>query len=60
VAVTAGLGATILSRAGTARPGAGWLRRSPKQAPQEELAWQTPTPVTGVRAGRRPVARQGT
>ena len=57
VAVTVGLGAALLSRAGTrrlvAKPlGAGANRRP---AP-EDLAWQTPTPVTGVTAARRPAA----
>ena len=56
VAVTLGLGAAILSRAGTkrldARQRAGGSTRRP--AP-EDLAWQTPTPVTGVAAARRPV-----
>lgn len=55
VAVTAGLGAALLSRAGT-RPldhrerAAGARRPAPA-----DLAWQTPTPVTGVAAARRPV-----
>ena len=57
VAVTVGLGAAMLSRAGTRRlatrpRGAGPTRRP---AP-EDLAWQTPTPVTGVTAARRPAA----
>jgi hypothetical protein len=53
VAVTVGLGAAMLSRAGTrhllARPGATVTRPAP-----DDLAWQTPTPVTGVTAARRP------
>jgi hypothetical protein len=55
VAVTVGLGAALLSRAGT-RPldrrerAAGGRRPAPA-----DLAWQTPTPVTGVAAARRPV-----
>jgi hypothetical protein len=52
VAATAGFGATIWSRAGTrgpARPGA------PTQA--DDYAWATPTPITGVAAARRPLAR---
>lgn len=57
VAVTVGLGAAILSRAGTkrldARQRAGGSARRP--AP-EDLTWQTPTPVAGVAAARRPVA----
>ena len=49
VAATVGLGATIISRAGTQRPGAG------KAAPTstDEFAWQTPTPVAGVAASTR-------
>ena len=53
VAVTVGLGAALLSRAGTrhlaARPGITPTRPAPA-----DLAWQTPTPVTGVTAARRP------
>ena len=49
-AVTLGLGAAILSRAGTHRRVASGSR------PVELAAWQTPTPVTGVVAARRPVA----
>jgi len=51
VAVTFGLGATILSRAGTRRDG-----RVKQTKPADDLSWQTPTPVTGVVAARRPVA----
>jgi hypothetical protein len=52
VAATVGLGATILSRAGTQRAGSSGARTS-----TDELAWQTPTPVTGVAAStRRPVS----
>ena len=47
---TLGLGAAILSRAGTHRRVASGSR------PVELAAWQTPTPVTGVVAARRPVA----
>lgn len=49
VAATVGLGATIISRAGTQRPGVG------KAAPTstDEFAWQTPTPVAGVAASAR-------
>ena len=50
VALTFGLGATILSRAGTRRDGD---RARPR--PVDDLSWQTPTPVTGVVAARRPV-----
>jgi hypothetical protein len=49
-AVTLGLGAAILSRAGTHR------RLASGSRPVELAAWQTPTPVTGVVAARRPVA----
>jgi len=53
VAVTVGLGAALLSRAGTrhlaGRAGVGTTRPAP-----DDLAWQTPTPVTGVTAARRP------
>jgi cytoskeletal protein CcmA (bactofilin family) len=49
-AMTLGLGAAILSRAGT-------HRRVASAARTVELAsWQTPTPITGVVAARRPVA----
>lgn len=53
VALTAGLGATVLSRAGTQHERAG---TTPRSAPggAEPLAWQTPTPVAGVAAARRP------
>ena len=51
VALTFGLGATMLSRAGTQRDAS---RRDVK--PLDDLSWQTPTPVTGVAAARRPVA----
>jgi hypothetical protein len=52
VSATVGLGATIVSRAGTQRPGTGALLASPA----DDLAWQTPTPVSGVAASRRPVS----
>jgi hypothetical protein len=48
-AVTLGLGAAILSRAGTHRRVAAGTR------PVELAAWQTPTPVAGVVAARRTV-----
>jgi hypothetical protein len=51
VAVTVGLGGAIASRAGTQRPGA---RPAARVAARDDLAWQTPTPVTGVAAARRP------
>ncbi|MGH7671200.1 MAG: hypothetical protein ACRENQ_17080, partial [Gemmatimonadaceae bacterium] len=52
VALTAGLGAAVLSRAGTqhARPRDVALT----SGGGEPLAWQTPTPVAGVTAARRP------
>lgn len=49
VAATAGLGAAVISRGGT--------RRSAPSAPLaavNDIPWQTPTPVTGVVAARRP------
>ncbi len=52
VAATVGLGAAITSRAGTHRPGSG----THVSAPADDLAWQTPTPVTGVAASRRSVS----
>jgi hypothetical protein len=52
VAVTLGFGAALLSRAGT-------HRRTATGAPPVELAsWQTPTPLTGVVAARRPKATE--
>jgi hypothetical protein len=52
VAATAGLGATISSRAGTHRSTA-----PASKFTGDELAWQTPTPVTGVAASsRRPMS----
>jgi hypothetical protein len=51
VALTFGLGATILTRAGTQRDGDSARRAKPV----DDLSWQTPTPVTGVVAARRPV-----
>lgn len=55
VALTAGFGAAILSRAGTRRDAA--LTQVPAPA-MDAAAWQTPTPVHGVVAARRPVAKQ--
>ena len=57
VALTFGLGATILTRAGTHRDG----ERARRPRPVDDLSWQTPTPVTGVVAARRPVvtAKEG-
>ena len=51
VGLTFGLGATILTRAGTRRNSGPATYR-----PANELSWQTPTPVAGVVAARRPVA----
>ena len=50
VAATAGLGAAVLSRGGTRRPSAPLAAA----APVNDVPWQTPTPITGVRAARRP------
>jgi hypothetical protein len=52
MAATVGLGAALSSRAGTQRPGV--PTSASKRAAQEDLSWQTPTPVTGVAAARRP------
>lgn len=52
VALTLGLGATLITRAGTRRDG----DTGRKAAPPGDLSWQTPTPVTGVVAARRPLA----
>ncbi|HEX3865258.1 MAG TPA: hypothetical protein VHV78_00845, partial [Gemmatimonadaceae bacterium] len=51
VAATVGLGGALTSRAGTKRPGVGTTSGA-----ADELAWQTPTPVTGVAAASRRVA----
>lgn len=54
VAATAGLGAAVLSRGGTNRDVS-----TPQPEPDDQVpSWQTPTPVTGVAAARRP-ARTG-
>ena len=52
-ALTLGLGSAILSRAGTHRKLATGTR------PVELASWQTPTPLTGVVAARRPTAAVG-
>ncbi len=52
VAVTAGFGAALLSRGGTRRDAA--VVQAPAPA-MDAASWQTPTPVTGVVAARRPV-----
>jgi hypothetical protein len=51
VALTFGLGAALITRAGTRRKSDGKAAK-----PADEFSWQTPTPVTGVVAARRPVA----
>jgi len=51
VAATLGLGAALISRAGTKRAGNAAQRSS-----ADEFAWQTPTPVSGVAASRRAVS----
>ncbi len=48
VAAAAGLGATILSRGGTR------VSEATAAKPVDPAVWQTPTPVTGVAAARRP------
>ena len=55
VAVTVGLGAALLSRAGTRRLDPRERAAAARRPAPEDLAWQTPTPVTGVAAARRPV-----
>ncbi len=52
VAVTAGFGAALLSRGGTRRDAAVAQAAAPAM---DAASWQTPTPVTGVVAARRPV-----
>ena len=52
-AMTLGLGSAILSRAGTHR------RVAAGSKPVELASWQTPTPLTGVIAARRPTAAVG-
>jgi hypothetical protein len=50
VAITAGFGAVILSRVSARRVD---VRPEPV-VPLDDLSWQTPTPVSGVAAARRP------
>ncbi|HSA55063.1 MAG TPA: polymer-forming cytoskeletal protein [Gemmatimonadaceae bacterium] len=50
VAATAGFGAAILSRGGTRRD----VAEPAAAVPADQASWQTPTPITGVRAARRP------
>lgn len=54
VAMSAGFGAALLSRAGTRREIA-TVAPAPEPEP-EEISWQTPTPLGGVTAARRPVS----
>lgn len=51
VSATLGLGAAVLSRAGTASN-----RAAKPTTPAATTGWQTPTPIGGVAAARRPVA----
>jgi hypothetical protein len=51
IAATVGLGATIITRGGTRSSISPPRVAAP---PAEESAWQTPTPVSGVAAARRP------
>lgn len=53
VAVTVGFGATLASRGGTRTPG-GRVPPAPLAAPISDAGWETPTPVSGVAAARRP------
>ncbi len=55
VAATVGLGATLLSRAGTQRAG---HSPRPRTSDPDDLTWQTPTPVAGVAAARRSASRE--
>ena len=50
VALTVGFGAVILSRFGSRRRAV----QSTPAIPLDEISWQTPTPVSGVAAARRP------
>jgi len=58
VALTVGFGATLASRGGTRARLSAELE---EPEPADELSWQTPTPVSGVAAARRPspVEREG-
>jgi hypothetical protein len=53
VAATAGMGAAVLSRGGRRRPYSARISYPASATPE----WQTPTPVTGVVAARRPSPR---
>jgi hypothetical protein len=52
VAVTVGFGAALLTRGGTREAAA--AAPGPPAREEDEDQWQTPTPVTGVTAARRP------
>ena len=56
VATTAGLGAAVLSRGGTRHASS----VAAPVAAVNDLPWQTPTPVTGVVAARRPTTSSST
>ena len=58
VAVTVGFGATILTRGGT-RGSFTSAIPLPATRAEDDYAWQTPTPVTGVAAARRPTPPPG-
>lgn len=53
VAATVGFGAVLISRGGTRRVEEAEAP-APAAAPRDVMTWQTPTPVTGVVAARRP------
>jgi len=53
VALTVGFGATLASRGGTR---AQHPLELAEETPVDDLSWQTPTPVSGVAAARRPTA----
>lgn len=57
-AITVGLGATILSRGGTQVPFGARTSPAPLAGPPAPT-WQTPTPISGVAAVRRPTAGTG-
>jgi hypothetical protein len=57
VAATAGFGAALASRGGALRRRPAAIGRPSGQA--EDLSWQTPTPVRGVAAARRPTTTAG-
>ena len=53
VAATVGFGAVLISRGGTRRVEEAEVP-APAAPPRDVMTWQTPTPVTGVVAARRP------